>query len=131
VVLVHILLRVDEDQVGLEVPAEFEEVFEDLLTGIREDTRGKGTQDDLLPGNLQHRHCLVVFVHYIFQIRIFLVVGEGDAQYIGLFDDVVQQRAASQFDIVRVRAEEKDSFAEEVHYVVMSLRAQAAKQSSQ
>lgn len=58
-----------------------------------------------------------MFVLDLFQIGIFLIVGKRNAQEFRLIDDVVNQSAASDLDVIRMRAEEEDSFAEEVHDV--------------
>jgi hypothetical protein len=55
VILMHILLGVGEDQVGLKVLAEFEEIFENFLTRVREDARMEWTKE--LPSPLVLPKC--------------------------------------------------------------------------
>src|SRR5215212_2875725 len=49
------------------------------------------------------------------QIRVLLIVRKCDAQHIRLSGNVMEKGAAAEFNIVRVRAEEENPFAEEVH----------------
>src|SRR5690606_11559655 len=100
----------------------FEEVFEDFLPRVGEDARGEGSKDDFFFRHTQHCHRFIMFIFHVLQVGILLIVRECDAQNFGLARDVMEQRAASQLDIVWVRAEEEDSLAEEVHNVLMSLR---------
>lgn len=61
-----------------------------------------------------------MFALHVLQVGILLVVRKRDAQNIGLGRDVVKQRAASQLDIIGMRAEDKDSFAGEVHLLIQN-----------
>ena len=111
----HVLVRVDEDQIGFEVFAEFQEIFQNFLPRVREDAGGEGSQDDAFSGDAEDCHRAKMLVFHILQVGILLVVRERDTQNIRLLDDVMQKAAASQFNIIWVRAEKKDAFAEEVH----------------
>ncbi len=122
-ILVHILLGMDKDQVGLKFPAQLEEVFQDFLPCIGEDAGGKRSQNDLFLGNTQHCHGFIMLVLYILQIGIFLIVRKRDTQHICLLDDVMKQSAAAQFDVVRMRAEKENFFAEEIHNCYLSKTA--------
>ena len=54
---------------------------------------------------------------YMLQSGILLIIGKGNTQNIGVFDDVVEQRAATQFNVIGVRAEEQDALTKKFHIV--------------
>ena len=100
-----------EDQIGIKVTTKFEKVFENVLPRIRKYPRRKRTEDNLVCAHPKDSHRLVVLVFDVFQGWVGLIVRERNTQYVRLLHDVMQERAASQLDIIRVRAEEEDSFA--------------------
>src|SRR5688572_3643838 len=104
-----------EDQVRPKVLAKVKKIFQDFLASIWKYPCGERSQDDLFLWYTQHRHGLVVFIPHIFQIRVGPVIRQRDAQDVRSTRNVMQERAASQLDVVRVRAKEQDSFAEEIH----------------
>ena len=104
-----------EDKVGPKVPAKVKKIFQDFLASSWKNAGGKWTQNDVFLSYTQHRHGLVVFIAHIFQIRVGLVIRKRDAQDVRSPRNVMQECPASQFDVVRVSAEEQDSFAEEIH----------------
>src|SRR5687767_3324023 len=104
-----------EDQVGPKVPAKVKKIFQDFLASRWKDAGGKWAQDNLFLWYTQHRHGLVVFIPHIFQIRVGLVIRKCDAQYICSPRNVMQESAASTLDVIRVRADEQDAFAKEIH----------------
>ena len=74
-------------------------------------------KDNLFLWYAKDFHRAEVLTFDVLQIGIFLIIRKGDTQHIRLLGDLVQQSTASQFDIVWVCAEEKDSFTEEVHKI--------------
>ena len=114
-ILVDILFGMDKDQIGIEILAQPEEVFQDLLPGVGKDSGRKWTEDDFFFRHTQDGQGLIMLRFHIFQIGVFLVVRKCDTQDFCLFDDVMEKCTTAQFDIIRVGAKEKDSLAEEIH----------------
>jgi hypothetical protein len=115
VVLVDVGAGVGEDQVGFVVAVQAVQKFEDLLAHLREAARFESFEEILFWRHAQHLHAVAVFGHQVFQGRVLLVVRESDAQQVGFADDVGNQCAAAQLDIVRVSADEADTFAVKGH----------------
>jgi hypothetical protein len=90
-------------------------IFQDFLPSSWKNAGGKWTQDDLFLWYTQHCHGLVVFIPHIFQLRVDLVIRQRDAQYIRSPRNVMEKSTATQFYVIRVRADEQDAFAKEIH----------------
>ena len=56
-----------------------------------------------------------MLIFNMLKIWIFLIVRKRDAQDIRLIDNLMEQCAAAEFDIVWMRAQKENSFTEEVH----------------
>ena len=90
-----------------------------------EDARREWSKTDFFPGDPEHCHRLVMLCLHILKLGVFLIIGERNAQNIRVFGDLVEQRAAAQFNVIRVRAEKKDTltkkFQKEMNAGIASL----------
>jgi hypothetical protein len=117
-ILVYIRAGMDENDLGMMLPVQFDQVFEDLLAEMRE-TAGFKAADDHIPGwHTQNSHAALLFFHDMLQGRILLIVGQSDTQKLAFRGDVSDQCPAAEFNIIRMGSDEANFPAEKRHVMI-------------
>jgi hypothetical protein len=98
---------VHENNFGLVLALEFEHNLEDFLTGVRETAGFELPEFKLRLGETELAHAGAVFADKLLQFRILLIVRKGHAVDIGFAEQVRDESAAAQLDVVRVSAQKK------------------------
>lgn len=117
-ILVNIPGGVNEDHFRVELFFQTNHHFQDLLPGGLKAAGGEIMQDGVFGFDPEDAHAGLVFLHQVVVGGILLIVGEGDTHHIGLVCDIRNQCAAAQLNIVRMRADETNSFSEKSHIMI-------------
>lgn len=86
------------------------------------DARGERSQQDLFLRDAQHSHGFKMLVFHILQVGVFLIIRESHAENICLPDNMMDQCAAAQLNVIWMGAEKEYIFAEEIHVVICPIQ---------
>jgi len=63
-------------------------------------------------------HADIVLLQQVLQVGVLFIIREGHAVKAGLIDDISDQRAAAELDIIRVCAQKEHGFTEKSHIMI-------------